>query len=159
LRPLLPSVNQDLFLKSRNYAYKLLARRPRTVKELQDKLLAREVPPEILARVIAELKTSNYLNDEAYARSWAQNRLRSKGYGPRRVEQELFHKGIPREILERVIPEIYREVDLVELAREALRKKGKGPDRDIKARRRLSSYLWRKGFPEDVIREALELEG
>ncbi len=148
-------MDQEIFLKAKTFAYKLLARRARSVQELQDKLLAHHIPPEISSQVIRDLKKSHYLDDEDYARTWAQNRLTLKAYGPQRIEQELFHKGISPEVVERVMSEIYHNVDLVELAKRALMKKGRGTNLDIKTRRRLYTYLWRRGFPTDIIQQVL----
>jgi regulatory protein len=150
-------MDQELFLKAKTLAYKLLARRSRSVQELRDKLLAHHIPPEISLQVLRDLKKSRYLNDEDYARTWAQNRLNAKAYGPQRIEQELFHKGIPPEVVEKVMSEIYNNVDLVELAKKALRRKGERTDRDRKTRQRLYNYLRRRGFPGDIIEEVLSL--
>lgn len=149
-------MDQEIFLKAKTLAYKLLARRSRSVQELRDKLLAHHIPPEISSRVIRDLKKSHYLDDEDYARTWAQNRLNLKAYGPQRIEQELFHKGISSEVVEKVMSEVYQKVDLVELAKRALlKKKGRGTDLDVKTRRRLYTYLWRRGFPTDIIQQVL----
>jgi regulatory protein len=148
-------MDQEIFLKAKTLAYQLLARRSRSVQELQHKLLAHHIPPEISSRVIRDLKKSRYLNDEDYARTWAQNRLNVKAYGPQRIEQELFHKGIPPEVVEKVTSEIYSNVDLVELAKKALRRKGERTDWDRKTRQRLYSYLRRRGFPTDIIQQIL----
>lgn len=123
-----------------------------------DKLLAQKLPPDILFQVIRDLKNSNYLNDEEYARTWIQTRLTSKTYGPQRIKQELVHKGIPNEIIEKVSTDMYKNLDLLELAKKALGKKREKLNSDIKTKQRLYNYLWRKGFPEEVIREALSLE-
>jgi regulatory protein len=148
-------MDQELFLKAKSLAYKLLADRSRTVQEIRNKLLAKGIPPEIVSQVISDLKRSRYLDDEEYIRNWVQSRLRTKAYGPQRIKEELFHKGLSQEVVERIVAEVYEEVDLVELARKALGKKGQEKNLDIKARQRLYSYLWRRGFPEEVIREVV----
>ena len=86
-------------------ALSLLCARPMSRKELTGELTARprdrERPPaatvEEAESAAAWLEDLGYLDDDAaYARDLAQ-RYAAKGYGVRRVQDELYRRGVPRE--------------------------------------------------------------
>lgn len=87
----------------RDKALDLLSARPLSRKELVDKLTARprNQDKEPLAdRESAEaaadrLEELGYLNDEAYARMVAEH-YAAKGWGPARIRDELYRRGVPR---------------------------------------------------------------
>src|SRR4051812_48493312 len=74
-------------------AVRLLAARPRSVKELKDRLLEKSwTNHEIVGDVIDRLREYNYLDDEQYARDTAASKLRQRPQGRRRLEQTMASK-------------------------------------------------------------------
>ena len=59
-----------------------------------------------------KLRSLHYLNDETFARGWALGRAQGRGYGPKRIEQELKSKGIAQSLIRDVLRETFEEFGL-----------------------------------------------
>jgi len=143
-------------------ALSLLSSRPLSRKELVDKLTARprEKDKEGIGREQAEaaadrLEELGYLNDAEYAAAVARH-YSAKGYGQRRVRDELFRRGVPREHWEAALLECEAPEEGIDafLARKL---RGRTPDeRELK---RLSDALARRGYRWEDINAALRRYG
>jgi regulatory protein len=147
-------IQEDKVLKrARNSAYRYLTIRPRSCVEVERKLQDREFPPNIVSSVIDHLIKLGYLNDEQFARQWAASRVRSKGFGRRRLEQELRSKGVSRDTIKQTLGALFVDTPEAEVARKEADKKLRtltrfGPE---VRRRRLAGFLERKGFSSEII--------
>ena len=149
--------NNKELTRARNTAYRLLTYRPRSRKELEQKLRDREYSPAVIASVLEHCVRLGYLNDRTFAEQWARSRIMLRMFGRRRIEQELRYKGIDREIVREVLAEAFGEGQEIETAKLAAKKKNqamKSVDRET-GRRRLAGFLERKGFSSEVIRMVL----
>ena len=143
--------------KARNTAYRYLTYRPRSRAEIIQKLHDREFNQEIIEAVLADLARFGYINDLQFADQWAQSRIRLRGFGRRRIEQELKNKGIDREIIQEVFGKLFVDGAEIETAKLVAGKKiqtMKCVDRETR-RRRLAGFLERKGFSFEIIRTVL----
>jgi hypothetical protein len=77
-------------------AYRLLAVRARSERELRTRLKEKMFDGQVIDRVIARLYELNYLDDEAFARQWARRLAVDKLSGNRRIELSLLEKGVDR---------------------------------------------------------------
>ena len=156
----------------------LLSLRPMSRRELLDKLCAPprqkkekypydkldDVPdPDVLqaqkealreqAEGVADRLTElGLLNDGEYARTVVRH-YAAKGYGPRKIRDELYRRGVPRSFWEDAMEE--REPDdsqIDKLARQKLR--GGEPTRENL--KKVSDYLARRGYGWEEISAALE---
>lgn len=84
-------------------ALKMLGRRDYAVKELTQKLLEKEYETEDVTQVINRLIELKYLNDERYASGRVKYRAEISRWGIKRIQQELFKKGVPSNISEQAI--------------------------------------------------------
>jgi regulatory protein len=153
----LPVDEEKELKRARNAAYRYLTIRPRSRAEVEKKLGERGFPSGIITSVIDHLLRLGYLNDEQFARQWAAGRVRSRGFGRRRIEQELRAKGIGRDIIRETLEGSFQEPSELEVARKEAEKKIRSLGRfepDVR-RRRLAGFLERKGYPPDIIREIL----
>src|SRR5262249_57997003 len=76
-------------------AFELLAHHAWSTRELIRRLRRRGAPADVAGTVVAELQSRGYLDDEAFARWWAQARAEGRRIGSIRLRQELTTKGIP----------------------------------------------------------------
>lgn len=145
-------------------ALSLLSARPMSRKELIDKLTARprdrEKEPltdQAGAEAVADrLKELGYLNDGAYA-SMVVRHYSAKGYGRRRLQEELYRHGVPRDYWEEALAEAAPPEDGVDAF---LRKKLKPGDlEDRKALKRITDALARRGYRWDEIQDGLRRYG
>lgn len=147
------TVHDKLLKRAKNSAYRYLTIRPRSRREVEQKLLDREFPPDIISPVIDHLVKLGYLNDEQFARQWAASRVRSRGFGRRRLEQELRIKGVSRDIISESLRDLFVEAPEAEVARKEADKKLRTLARfepEVR-RRRLAGFLERKGFSSEII--------
>lgn len=143
--------------KARNAAYRFLTYRPRSRAEIEAKLHDKEFNEAIIEAVLAHLARLGYVNDLQFAREWTRSRIRLRGFGRRRIGQELKNKGIGRELIREVFDEVFNEETEIETAKRVAEKKlntMKSLDRVIR-RRRLAGFLERKGFSFEIIRDVL----
>jgi regulatory protein len=128
-----------------------LTGRPRSRKELSDKLAAKNVPADIASRLLDRFEEVGLVDDEAFARSWVATRSSAdgggKGLARRALAQELRRKGIDDETARTALDEIDAG-DEEAAARALVRKKLRSLSRvdDATATRRLVGLLARKGY-------------
>lgn len=143
--------------RARDYALKLLSYRPRTIKEIRDRLKFKDYDEGIVQEVIRNLKRLNLLNDREFALSWAADRMRFKPVGRFRLRQELLSKGISEDLIAETIQSAYQGEGEVELASQVAGQKMRSYRNlnDLTSRRRMYAFLQRRGFSSEIIREAL----
>lgn len=148
--------------KAQDYAFKLLSYRPRSIKEIENRLKKKDYSSEVISIVVNGLKKLKFLNDREFAKMWVENRIRTRPMGRYRLYQELIQKGVDRDLIEKTLSN-YREEEEIELAKELTQRKLKRSYRNSDqptAKRRLYGFLQRRGFSYDTIQEALkELRG
>jgi regulatory protein len=135
-------------------AMMMLAARGRASGELKRLLVRKGEEPRVAAKVIDRLTAAGFLDDDAFARQFTRSKT-SSGISRRRIEQELGRKGVDRSVAADAVAETFVEEDVDEsaaierAAEKKLRTLGKvdEPTR----RRRLYSYLARRGFDVDAI--------
>lgn len=144
--------------KAKNYTYRILARRMYTTKEIRDKLVERGYIDKVIQDVIATLERYGYLNDRTYAEEWIQSRMRAKPKGKTALRQELARKGIEKSIMEDALNRAFdesKEADMVlDLARQKAR--SYGSDDPAAAKRKLQSFLLRRGFDFETVKDVIE---
>ncbi|MBX3267909.1 MAG: RecX family transcriptional regulator [Acidobacteria bacterium] len=144
--------------RTMNRAVKLLAAKPRSVKELRGRLLEKVwTNEEIVDAVIAKLTEYEYLDDERFAHDTAAAKLRQKPQGRRRLEQAMSRKQLDRETVASAIDAAYEkhpESELIDLAiAKRLRIKGRPESRE--ELKKFYDHLMRQGFGYGLIREKL----
>jgi regulatory protein len=132
----------------------LLAVRPRSRRELERRLLAARFEPDEVRDVLTRLERVGLVDDEAFARQYAEHRFGARKEGSRAVAQGLRAAGIDPALAEtaaEAAPDDDEE-RAVDLARaRATRLSGVAPE---KAFARLSSLLMRRGYSPQIARSA-----
>ncbi len=82
--------------RARVIALDLLSRKAWTRRELRQRLRRRGAPDVVADAVVADLEGRGYVDDRAFARTWAESRARSRSVGSRRLVEELAAKGVAR---------------------------------------------------------------
>lgn len=150
--------SDDERAKVMNKALGYLARRSHAEKELKTKLLNKFPKGALVEKTIKRLQELGYIDDEKFAREWIEYRLTSKPRGRIVIKRELLAKGVPVDTVEIMLDLVYnRDREKKELTRLLDLKKLKCPD-TRKGRNRLISYLLRRGFLWEDIKENLESE-
>ncbi len=148
--------NKDLLQKAKNYAFLLLKFRLRSENELRQRLKKKKFAEAVIGETIAFLKEKSFLDDDLFAKSWIQFRIK-RPFGLRRIREELRIKGLGREVINKALQEVekdYSEEEVVkEIAQERIGKLSGIEPRS--AKRRLYAYLLRRGFSSEIVMDTI----
>lgn len=150
---------EDLAWRAREAALHLLSYRARSRAELARRLLRKGFPDGIVESCLADLATRGFIDDGAFAASFARDRLRGRPKGPRRISQELRAMGVSADVVGPAIEEAMKDAEIsdLDLARRAATRWRERPGEEpIRARRRLYDFLVRRGFSAEVARAILQ---
>jgi len=144
--------------KIMNKAFDYLARRNYAQKELKSKLLRKFPKGDLVEKVIERIKELGYIDDEKFVREWIEYRLISKPRGRILIRRELLAKGVNVELVEKILDLVYnRDRERKELARLLDLRRNRYL-KDKKGRNKLISYLLRRGFLWEDIKQSMESE-
>jgi regulatory protein len=132
----------------------LLAVRPRSRRELERRLLGARFDAAEVEDVLVRLERVGLVDDEAFARQFAEHRFGSRKEGSRAVMQGLRVAGIGASLAETVAQDAPGDDEerAADLARSRVsRLAGVPPE---KAFSRLSSLLMRRGYGPEIARSA-----
>ncbi|KAL5735583.1 hypothetical protein ACOSP7_030050 [Xanthoceras sorbifolium] len=94
-----------------NVAIKLLATRAFTAVELRKKLNGKKFPPDIVEAVLEDFKSRGLINDSLYAETFSRSRWSSSSWGPRRIKQALFNKGINNTDADKAVTLVFKDAE------------------------------------------------
>lgn len=135
-----------------NYAVSLLSRRDHSKKELLTKLRTKGYG-EGAEQALSKLENSGYIDDRRFALLYVRELINFKNFGKKRIEQELYKKGLDREIIREALESA--EFPQERLA-DIIRRKYMRYLNDEKGIRRTINSLIRLGYSYGEIRSALE---
>ena len=145
--------------------YKLFSIRLRSVKEIHDYFKAKnynlkikgkeQISTSLINSVIQKLKEQKLLDDQEFAKAWVESRKRKKG--PRVLKQELFQKGIAREIIDEIMNS-ESGVKGEETAKKLLEKKSQRWKslKQMEFRKKAHGFLLRRGFEYGIVKDLVE---
>jgi regulatory protein len=151
-----------LFAKAEKKAYRLLALRAHSEKELHEKLRRGGFAEEVIGRVTQRCRELGYLNDRNYARQRVRELALHRLAGNRRIAVDLQERGISQELSREMIGEIREEISEEEAIGRLIQKRMKGTAvtaMDDRQRAKLARSLTGKGFPAGLIFELLKGRG
>ena len=137
-------------------AMNLAAGKPISRRELERKLASWGAGEEEQEAVCSRLEELGFLNDALYAEQVVRH-YSAKGYGLRKLRDELYRRGVPRELWDEALE---RAEDPAEAIDAFLAKKlGDTPPEDRRAWKRASDALARRGYAWSDISEGLRRYG
>jgi regulatory protein len=142
-----------------NYALNLLSARPYAIRALQRKLIQKEYPTADADDAIRRLVDNGLLDDAKYAEQYARSKIVSSGTSKRRIQQDLYRKGIKGDVATTAIANVIadEEIDTQAVVENVARKKlaQLGDLEPLVLRRRLFAFLARRGYDLDEIRRVV----
>ncbi|EPS64726.1 hypothetical protein M569_10054, partial [Genlisea aurea] len=102
---ILPDQCQD----AENLAIELLASRACTAHELKKKLQGKRIPLKTIDAVISDFKTRGLINDCLYAETYSRSKWSSSCWGPSRIKQGLFKKGVTAADADKAIKLVFND--------------------------------------------------
>ena len=137
--------------EARQQALKILERRDVSRKMLLDKLTEKGISNTDAEEVADWLCGLGVVNDERYA-GLVVRHYAAKGYGRRRIRDELYRRGIDREFWDGALAELPETDDTVDRLLSARLRDAVSPE----ALQRAQSYLLRRGYSWDEVCAATE---
>ncbi|MEW6143354.1 MAG: regulatory protein RecX [Chloroflexota bacterium] len=128
---------------------RFLEYRLRSEKEVRDRLSRSGYSSNIIDRVVTQLRARKLVDDRTFARFWCEGRTGRSPRGRRLVISELVAKGVARETAETMTADLEDEAAAYEAGHRKARSLA-GLDYNA-FRRKLGSYLQRRGFDYEVI--------
>ena len=128
----------------------------RCYKEVIQKLKTLGMYETAINHILDHLATNNYLNEERFAKSFTRGKHNFKGWGKRRIEQELKFREISSYNIKMAFKEI--ENDYLNNFYTLANKKWdslKESSLDVK-KRKWMEFLMRKGYENNLIYTALK---
>lgn len=144
----------DAVQRSMDKAVRFLSYRPRSIDEVRRNLIQNETPETIVEIALERLTHMGYLDDDAFARYWLENRDTFKPRGATALRYELRQKGISDTIIEGVLSEFDAEDAAYRAAQSKVRSMRGKTQEDF--RKKVGSFLQRRGFTYNVCNGAIE---
>ena len=126
-----------------------------SARRLAGKLTAKGVDRDTAARAVAYLTERGYIREESTATLRARQSV-GKGWGERRIREDLMAHGFTREAVEEAMEEI-SDTDWEENCAAAIRKKYGGIPEDRGERQKLIASMMRLGYDADTVKEAMRI--
>lgn len=140
------------FDKYKSKVLKYVLYKKRTEQEVKQKF-SNEIEENILDDIIEDLKENSYINDYNYIERAVNEFINLKTLSIKEIRYKLFSKGIKNSLIDMYINNNIDELEEYEKKsanKLVTKKKGIMEEDEIKL------YLLKKGYQEDVIKDALK---
>lgn len=146
----------DFQNKAKEYAFKLLSYRGRSEKELKERLIKKGFSKAVASSTVRKLKDSGLINDRSLAETLKREALSIKFLSQKGAKYFLHCRGISHEIINQVLN--YDETIDINNVRRLVNKKFKTLRNysPLIIKKRLYSFLARRGYPSDIILKVLK---
>lgn len=150
-------VEQDNYIKAKNYALKIIEKSYKTEKEIKNRLVKIGYEDLVICKVVEFLKEYEFINDLKYVGLYVKDK--SKTQGRNKIKYSLLTKGIEEDIIENKLNEMGTNLEL-EVAIKIAKKKYillVKKEQDIrKIKQKLAQFLVGKGYSWDLINKAIK---
>lgn len=161
------TLEEKKFEKALNLALYYLSLKSRSSQELRDKLLGKEVDPQVVEKVINYATENKWLDDVLYAKMYIESVMHR--YGAYRMKQYLRRKGIGDCVIQQAMDDLLDESvieDETLRAEQVLHKKIKtlsvdwaliATDYAYKSKMygKLCQFLLNRGFSSDCVKKVV----
>lgn len=133
------------------------AREERSTAETKRKLKQLGMSPAEVEKAVAWLIKDNYLNEERFARAYAEGHVRIKGWGPQKIRAGLFARGVDGDLIHRVLTEIEDSEwhEALKRTLEMASRKGYSGE-DYASRMKLLRFAAGRGFDGEAVEQLLK---
>jgi len=141
-------------------AVAMLAARPRAARDLERMLVRKGEPAEHVASAVQRLIALGVLDDAQFARQFIRAKIAGAGLSRRRLQSELWRRGVARDVIDAALADVMSEdavdedAQIAEVAARKLRTL-RSADPAV-ARRRLYAFLARRGYDSSAIRRVMD---
>ena len=141
--------------RAQEKALYLLEYRNYSKRELTEKIARTAASREAAQAAAGRMEELGLIDDRRFGEDYARELFSRKGYGARRVAQELRRKGLDQELVQELVEKYGGPEQSEKNIRRVLEKKYPGWQEDEKVRRRAFAALQRLGYSYQEVREAM----
>lgn len=149
-------IRAETVRKARESALHLLGYRDRTKSEIKMHLIRRDYPEDIVDEIIDRLSRVELLDDEKFSRDWVRSRSAAKPMGRTRLAWELRSRGIDAPLIQEALESVDTDTEYALALEAASKKADKAKRDDPMLKKRLISFLRRRGFGWEVINRVID---
>lgn len=135
-------------------AFAFLSKRDRTAAQVRARLLEKGIDDAVADEAIVELERQGYVDDERFARLYAEDRRNLDGWGSERIAAGLSDSGIDRDIIAAATEGRDRDEELADALR-LLERKCPVPLADDREREKALAHLVRRGYELELAYDAV----
>ena len=145
---------------ARSKAEAYCAYQERSQYEVRGKLISLGMRNQELEQIILHLIETNFLNEERFAKAYAQGKLRAKGWGRNKIKQGLMFKQVSAPLIKKALQHL-DEDEYLEKLKEVIERREKIITEKVAYQRnyKLTSYALSRGFEQDLICFVLKEKG
>ncbi|MCK5146971.1 RecX family transcriptional regulator [bacterium] len=138
-------------------ALALIGYRLRSIEEIRKRLTEKDFPGAAIDQAVEDLIRVGLLNDRQYAEAFIRTRMIQRPSGERLLRQELRQKGVGEADIDAALDSTLAELNIHDIVSELAAKRSRQlPADKLKARKRLSDFLLRRGFSWDVVKPVVD---
>lgn len=130
----------------------------RCQQEVRNKLYEWGLWTEAVEKIIANLITDNFLNEERFSKTYAGGKFRIKEWGKIKIVQELKRRNITPYCIKSAMKEIpdeeYRNTIQKIISEKAKQVKERNP---LKRNYKIAQYLISRGFEADIVWDEINM--
>jgi regulatory protein len=147
----------DLFVESKRIALAYLNYRARSEKEIRERLQKEDIPEPVILRVLDFLKDIKLIDDEAWSKSFVNDKLVRKPVSSKQLAYGLAQMGVSKEVIEETISDLNANESDESRAMQAAEKRWprilKTENDPRKQKQKLYTFLDGRGFSFETINE------
>ena len=150
--------NAEEYQKVKEAFYRYLSGRDHASFELRQKVQKKGFKQEIIDSVLEEFENKGFLNDESFAVKFASDKANFKQWGPKKIENALYKKGIGRAIIKKAIESVAENLEQDQICVDLALKRKRHFLREndpFRRKQKIYAYLAGKGYSGSVIKKAL----
>lgn len=146
---------EKLEQRARNVLLFQISKSAKSAHQLREILTKREIPDDIADAMIERFIEVQLIDDELFAKNYTSYRL-AQSKSSRLIRRELQTKGVAQQLIDQALSEVDNELEQ-EIANQAAAKRMRVLTKLDAAtrRRRLQSFLGRRGYSSELISTAI----
>ena len=148
-------LDNEMYMKAKNKALSILSKASQSEKQIRQKL-AKDYEEDTIDRVIEFLQKYKFVDDEDLASRIVNTNVNLNKYGKNKIKQNLYNKGIDKNIIETAIDDIDTDKEFENALYLGKKRYERLKNEDPrKAYQKIGNHLAYKGFNYDIIKKVL----
>lgn len=151
-------LKEQRIIEAKTIALNFVSYKQRTKFEVEQKLKQKHYTESEIQKAIEFLEDFGYLDDKKFAKEYLQFALKQKKYSLLRIKNNLFQKGLSKDLIDEVLRDLQVDSQEFENAMNLALKKFQQLVRMNKDNpvQKVAQYLYSKGFSWEMINKVVE---